>query len=974
MEKIRSIYIKGLFNLLLMLIFLSCIDETFTDNSTSNSSYIMIGGTTTRAATNPGDTPDDYVIKSLRVLAFEQANGKCVSNKLYTAANGDIIKHPINPGDYDFVFLANEPSNTLIISGLDGIKEYTDLDGIAYPERYFSSEQIIPMMQEIKGVEVLPGGRGAVLSDNSTVNPLQLGLDRLAVRIDVVLESEDDLEDIFSGLTFENIPDAVPLTSNYQGTIGQDNVRILTRADNESYFSDATPSSGRVWAKKISRIILPAKELKTKEDKTKAVVLTLDMGNHYSPSCELKIASNPVDYSLPINTMLDFHGVVKEPLEVNIKASKWVDEDNDWDIDNQRILRISHTDASITDFNGARISFSSNMPVVKVLPKAYNVTTGVPVEVETNRIFNSLAFQTTANGTNAPERFMYTVQNDGGQLSGTGYMDLLADGWVENDYWGSGENDYYSMAKDVSGTYKITLSAENEDGSNALQREITVKIEQNGKRLQFYHPAAYQANGATGYTGAFWKDNQYGERIIMGQHARAGADAEILPDWNAWVDDDPYNMVILSTTPSLDPNVGTSNPGNAENFRVTANLLKGEDGRSVNGKGRIYFRVGLTGANTRSTPRYATVKLRYRLWGWHYEEATIYLRQGEKPDYLYSGRKGSRAFAVYNMTHSSFLTAPATSPFSVEVNKGNASEVDFPTKAGAHFQWARLKPGSYGNYSEGLELDTDYDNFGYRALNPRPDMNAINLTGWGWSYYKYNQYLIWDNGNASDSYSNDFEICPTGYHRPNDGSISGGASHNSTLAEANASEWRASIFAEPMTGDGNEMYDPANLYYNSNPPNDGQVGTAPSYYKPVPLPDNMTFGFYADGYFDRRPIEQNFLPENKVQYGVGIHSADPAYWGCLFFNGSKSLFFPAAGRRNYGAGTETIAGKERAGILEHPSGGFYMTASAADIPEKPGTVWADWSSIWNMELSYIEPAPISTSFKHGVSLRCVKNE
>ena len=255
MEKIRSIYIKGLFNLLLMLIFLSCIDETFTDNSTSNSSYIMIGGTTTRAATNPGDTPDDYVIKSLRVLAFEQANGKCVSNKLYTAANGDIIKHPINPGDYDFVFLANEPSNTLIISGLDGIKEYTDLDGIAYPERYFSSEQIIPMMQEIKGVEVLPGGRGAVLSDNSTVNPLQLGLDRLAVRIDVVLESEDDLEDIFSGLTFENIPDAVPLTSNYQGTIGQDNVRILTRADNESYFSDATPSSGRVWAKKISRII-----------------------------------------------------------------------------------------------------------------------------------------------------------------------------------------------------------------------------------------------------------------------------------------------------------------------------------------------------------------------------------------------------------------------------------------------------------------------------------------------------------------------------------------------------------------------------------------------------------------------------------------------------------------------------------------------------------------------------------------------
>lgn len=974
MEKIRSIYIKGLFNLLLMLIFSSCIDETFTDNSTSNSSYIMIGGTMTRATTDPGTVPDDYIIQSLRVLAFEQANGRCVSNKLYTAANGDIIKHPINPGDYDFVFLANEPPNTLVISALNGINEYDDLDEIAYPERYFSSEQIIPMIQEIKGVEVLRDGQGAVLSDNSTVNPLQLGLDRLAVRIDVVLESEDDLEDIFSGLTFENIPDAVPLTSNYQGTIGQDNVRILTRADNESYFSNETPGTGKVWAKRISRIILPAKELKTIGDQTKAVVLTLDMENHYSPSCELKIASDPVNYSLPINTMLELHGIVKEPLEVNIKASKWVDADNDWDIDNQRILRISHTDASITDFNGSRISFWSNMPVVKVLAKAYNVTTGTPVEVETNRIFNSLAIQTTANGTTAPERFLYTVQNDGRQLSGTGYMDLLADGWVERKYWGSGEKEYYSMAKDISGTYKITLSAENIDGSNALQREITVKIQQNGKRLQFFHPAAEPSEGATGYTGAFWKNNQYGERIIMGQHAREGADDEILPDWNAWVDDDPNNMVILSTTPSLDPNVGTSNPGDAENFRVTANLQKGEDGRSVKGKGRIYFRVGLTGANTANTPRYATVKLRYRLWGWDYEETTIYLRQGEKPDYLYSGRPGSRAFAVYNMTHGSFMTAPATSPFSVVVNKNNASEVDFPTKAGAHFQWARLKPGSYGNYSGGLELDADYDNFGYRALNPRPDMNAIGLTGWGWSYYKQYQYLIWDNGDTSESYSTDFEICPTGYHRPNDGSISGGpVSFNNTSAEANASEWRASIFTQPMTGDGNELSNPEHPKYNHTPPDDEQDGS-PSYYTPVPLPDNMTFGFYADGYFDRHPIEQNFLPGNNVQYGIGIFSADPAYWGCLFFNGSKSLFFPAAGRRNYGVGTETVAGADRAGILEHPSAGFYMTASAADIPEEDGVPWPDWSSVWNMELSYMATAPISTSFKNGFSLRCVKNE
>lgn len=138
---------------------------------------------------------------------------------------------------------------------LNGITKYTDLDEIAYPEYFFSSEQIIPMIQEIKGVKVLSGGQGAVLSDNTTVNPLQLALERLAVRIDVVLESEDDLEDIFSGLVFENIPDVVPLTSNYQGVVGQNNTRTLSKDDDGSYFSDETPTSGRVWAKRISRII-----------------------------------------------------------------------------------------------------------------------------------------------------------------------------------------------------------------------------------------------------------------------------------------------------------------------------------------------------------------------------------------------------------------------------------------------------------------------------------------------------------------------------------------------------------------------------------------------------------------------------------------------------------------------------------------------------------------------------------------------
>ena len=45
----------------------------------------------------------------------------------------------------------------------------------------------------------------------------------------------------------------------------------------------------------------------------------------------------------------------------------------------------------------------------------------------------------------------------------------------------------------------------------------------------------------------------------------------------------------------LDPNVGTDNPGVAEHYKVLPNKYKGENGTYVEGRGRIYFRMGVTG-------------------------------------------------------------------------------------------------------------------------------------------------------------------------------------------------------------------------------------------------------------------------------------------------------------------------------------------------------------------------------------------
>ena len=85
------------------------------------------------------------------------------------------------------MFLANEPPHIPVKTKLEAISNYSDLDHIAYPASFFSSEQVIPMMQEIKKVTVLSDGQGATLENGTTVSMLLFALERLGVRVDVEL-------------------------------------------------------------------------------------------------------------------------------------------------------------------------------------------------------------------------------------------------------------------------------------------------------------------------------------------------------------------------------------------------------------------------------------------------------------------------------------------------------------------------------------------------------------------------------------------------------------------------------------------------------------------------------------------------------------------------------------------------------------------------------------------------------------------
>ena len=309
MKSGNRIYRNWLYALLLI-VFSSCIDETFTEN-TVEGTFLTVRGITPLGATTHEGTPEDRVVRTLRILAFDRTTGNKISNVSYAASTGDIIRHPIDPGTYDFVFLANEPPHIPVKTKLEAIGNYSDLNHIAYPASFFSSEQLIPMMQEIKNVTVLSNGQGATLENGTTVSMLLLALERLGVRVDVELKAVDDLNSVFKGVIFSNIPNLVPLTAGYDGpAIERNVVRKFTLTDDGGYFADGTATAEWGWGKKVNRIILPASEPASVNDEDEAVIFTVDMVDNYSPSCELKINSSPVNYSLPKNTKLDLTGYI----------------------------------------------------------------------------------------------------------------------------------------------------------------------------------------------------------------------------------------------------------------------------------------------------------------------------------------------------------------------------------------------------------------------------------------------------------------------------------------------------------------------------------------------------------------------------------------------------------------------------------------------------------------------------------------
>ena len=405
--------------------------------------------------------------------------------------------------------------------------------------------------------------------------------------------------------------------------------------------------------------------------------------------------------------------------------------------------------------------------------------------------------------------------------------------------------------------------------------------------------------GSNKYVGAFWRDNETGERIIAGTNASAWSAEVVDPD-------DSGSWLTLALGRRENPTLYTANPDEAEDYQLAAGV------KNISGTGNIVFRIGATGTNPNSVssdykypdnsngkaPRYAKVVVHTAT------HDTIFCRQGESADYVfergvaYSGsssykldRTNAVRFSPYNLTNDDLTDSETWRPTVIK----DGSFVEYPTQVGAFFQWANTVAG--------------HSRRAYNPVNPAGAVSDWNNT---------HPTTYWTSG-ISPYMGDTIETCPSGWRRPNDG-----ATNAEVLSPAiSASECRQSLWLNPQTGTGS----------NTN---------------------NSFWGYYADGFFDRRQIVSGVGSYGGASSAVSVANKNVAYRGRLFYNpyDSRSLFLPAAGYRNTSDGAFNYTGVV----------GIYSSSSAnsTDI---------DWSLHFgvgtaNQTYTYV--------CSNGFSVRCVR--
>jgi len=428
------------------------------------------------------------------------------------------------------------------------------------------------------------------------------------------------------------------------------------------------------------------------------------------------------------------------------------------------------------------------------------------------------------------------------------------------------------------------------------------------------------------WVGAFWKANQTGERLIRIQRPSNAADGP----WTATVIVG-NNWIVLDKKMTNDKAIWTDNPqhsGNDPGFDAlypvnsaltsVAGTLRaaGSQGYQA-GDEYIYFRIGLKTpfqASASVPARYGMVLLTYKN---NALKQRIWIRQGEGDDYLMTNsdpvgsggitvRTVTRRFLPYNLT-ANVLDADAG------IRGGQL--VEYPTQTGAFFQWAHM-PSSV-TYTR--------TRWAWNPYTPTMPSSPNSAT---WQEASPGNNVFWE------TLKDDHETCPPGYRRPNDGSITASVS-GTNLSN---SELRQSLFRNPQTS----------FNYASNL-------------------RNCEWGYYADGFFDRRRLTNAMGAAGKTTVAAGTPNI--AHLGRLFYNaipGSShycaSLFLPATGNRYQSAPNPASNGH----FLQGGTDAMYWTASKNnDGSNSYGIclrIWDTHTGPWKADKGF------------GFAIRCVRDE
>lgn len=139
---------------------------------------------------------------------------------------------------------------------------------------------------------------------------------------------------------------------------------------------------------------------------------------------------------------------------------------------------------------------------------------------------------------------------------------------------------------------------------------------------------------------------------------------------------------------------------------------------------------------------------------------------------------------------------------------------------------------------------------------------------------------------------------------------------------------------------------------------------------PNQLSENSVYGYYADGYFDRRRIvsslNENDVSDNLKKTTVNRSDMNVAYIGRLVFNNKKgslrenaSIFFPAAGYRLFTTGAITNSGQT----------GHYWLGTGYGEFEKDDVNWFGY----NIGINKERLNPKGYSYRaHAFPIRCIK--